>query len=139
MRIFIIYKHYFGSEKNPPKKNSYRIINETTLQSLYNNFSLIDANDIMSKIDVNDVIITLHNKILDCYNASCPINTKTVLFKDQTKSLINATIKHNILKRQNNYCLYRKNLMSEREYKSFRNLVNKQIRTAKRQYYEELF
>ena len=139
MPIFIIYKQYFDSEKNPPKKISYRIINETTLQNLYNNFSLIDANEIMSKTDVNDALITLHNKILDCYNVSCPIKTKTVSVKDQTKPWINATIKHNILKRQNNYRLYKRNLMSEREYKSFRNLVNNQIRTAKRQYYEKLF
>ena len=35
--------------------------------------------------------------------------------------------------------MHKTNLMSEREYKSFRNLVNTQIRTEKRQYYENIF
>ena len=92
-------------KENPPKKIRYRLINETTHQNFYNNFSLTDANEIMSKTYVNDAIIILHNKILDCYNLSCPIKTKTVSVEDQTKHWLNATIKHNILKRQNNYLL----------------------------------
>ena len=58
---------------------------------------MIDANEIMSKIDVNDAILTLHNKIPVCYNVSYPIKTKTVSFKEQTKPWINATIKRIIL------------------------------------------
>ena len=86
-------------------------------------YSLNDANEIMSKTDNNDAIITMHNKIIDCCNVSCPIETITVSFKDQTKSWINATIKHNILKIKIYYRLYRKNLITELDYKSFGNLV----------------
>ena len=85
----------------------------------------------MSKTDNNDALITLHNKILDCYNISCPIKTKIVSFKDETKPWINATIKHNILKHKTTTACTGKKLMSEREHKSFRNLVNNQIRNTK--------
>ena len=42
-------------------------------------------------------------------------------------------------KRQNNYLLFRRNLMSKREYNAFRNQVNDQIRTSKRNYFHSLF
>ena len=93
----------------------------------------------MSKTDNNDASITLQNKILDCYNVSCPIRTKIFSFEDQTKLRINATNKHNILKRQNNNCLHRMNLISEREFKPFWNHLNNRTRFAKRQYYKKLF
>ena len=60
----------------------------------------------MSKIDINDAFITLHNQILECYKVICPIKTKTITFKGQTETWINATIEHKILKRLNSYHFY---------------------------------
>ena len=76
MPVFIFYKKNFYSEKIQPKNISCRVINETTSQKLYNCFSLIDANDIISKTDINDALIIMHNKVLDCYNINPPFMTK---------------------------------------------------------------
>ena len=65
----------------------------------------------MSITDNNDALITVHNEIL-------VFLTKMVALKDQNKPWISAIIKHNILKREINYDLYRRNLLSQREYKS---------------------
>ena len=67
--------------------------------------------------------------------------TKTISVKDEMKPWINSQIKENIKKRQNNYLLilYRRNLMSRREYNAYRKQVNDQIRSSKRNYFNRLF
>lgn len=45
----------------------------------------------MSTTDNNVALITLHNKIIDCFNVSCQIKIKIITFKDQTPTWINAT------------------------------------------------
>ena len=84
-------------------------------------------------------LLLLHKKILNCYNVSLPIKTETFTFEDQSKLWINATFKLNVKKGKISTSLYWRNLMSEREYKCFRNLVNNQNRMAKRQYCEKNF
>ena len=48
-------------------------------------------------------------------------------------------MKNNIVKRQNNYKLYLRGLISELEYKYFRNFVKNQIRKVRKNYYEKVF
>ena len=55
------------------------------------------------------------------------------------KPWINVQIKENIKKRQNNYVLYRRNLMSRPAYIAYRNQVKDQIRSGKRNYFHCLF
>ena len=75
---------------------------------------------------------------MEIYNDFCPIKTKVISCKDQIKPWINQSIKNDILKRPNIYKLFQRRLISEREYKVFRNFVNNQIRVAKK-YYEKIF
>ena len=51
------------------------------------------------------------------------------------KPWINSQIKENVQKRQSNYLLYKRNLMSKREYNECRNLLNNQIRASKRYFF----
>ena len=122
-----------------PKTIIYWVVNRTSLRNLYFIFSLIDTIETMSKTDINDALLTLHSKILDFSNVICPILTKLITFKYQTKPWINDIIKHDTLERQNNYRLNRRKLSSVREFEFFRNLVRNQNSAAKRQPYEKLF
>ena len=108
--IFIKYDNYFDTDKIPPKQIRYRVMNETTLNNFYQKFSLIET-------DINKALVKLDNKIMECYNECCPIKTKIISSKDQIKPWINQSIKNNIVKRQNNYKLYQRGLISDREYK----------------------
>ena len=42
-------------------------------------------------------------------------------------------------KPQNKQSLYKQGAISDREYKNFRNVVNNQIRMAKKKYYKKIF
>ena len=112
--IFIKYDNYFDTDKIPPKQIRYRVMNETTLNNFYQKFSMIDTTQLMIETDINEALIKLDNKIMECYNECCPIKTKIISSKDQIKPWINQSIKNNIVKRQNNYKLYQQGLISER-------------------------
>ena len=137
--IFIIYKDYLATDRLSPKEITYRLINEATLNNFYERFRSEVATFSIDNSNVDSSIELLNEKILNCYNYCCPIKTKTISVKDQIKPWINSQIKENIKKRQNNYLLYRRNLMSRREYNAYRNQVNDQIRSSKRDYFHRLF
>ena len=137
--VFIIYKSYLTNNRISPKEISFRLINEATLNNFYERFGNEIACFPVDGDDIDVSIELLNEKILNCYNLCCPIKTKVISVKDQLKPWINSQIKENIKKRQNNYLLFRRNLMSKREYNAFRNQVNDQIRTSKRNYFHSLF
>ena len=137
--IFIIYKDYLTTDRLSHKEITYRLINEATLNNFYERFRSEVATFPLDDSNVDFSIELLNEKILSCYNYCCPIKTKTISVKDQKKPWITSEIKESIKKRQNNYLLYRRNLMSKREYNAYRNKVNDDIRSSKRNYFHRLF
>ena len=93
---------------------------------------MIDTTQLMNETDINEALIKLGNKMMECYNECCLIKTKIVSSKDQIIPWIYQSIKNNVVKRQNNYKLYQRGLFSERDYKYFRYFMNNQIRIAKK-------
>ena len=77
---------------------------------------MIDTTHLIVETDINEALIKLDNKIMEWYNECCPIKTKVISSKDQTKPWINQSIKSNIPMRQNNYKLYQRRLISGREH-----------------------
>ena len=77
-------------------------MNETTQTIFYENFSKIDTTLLLIENDINEALIKLDNKTMDCYNECCTIKTKFISFKEQIKPWINQSIKNDMLKRQNN-------------------------------------
>ena len=70
----------------------------------------------MNESHINEALVKLGNKILECYTECCPSKSKIISSRDQIKQWINRSIKNNILKRQNNHKSYQQGLISEREY-----------------------
>ena len=95
--------------------------------------------ELLCEPDADRATSLLHTKILEAYNESCPIKTKTVSVKDQLKPWITNSVKTKIKKRHNYLTLLKKGLISQREYNSYRNYVNSHIRFAKKQYYHNAF
>ena len=93
---------------------------------------MIDTTHLIFETGNNEALIKLDNKIIECYNERFPINTKVPSSKDQIKLWNSQLIKNYILNRHYNYKLYQRKLISEREYKLFRNFVINQIRIAKK-------
>ena len=89
-------------------------MNETTQTIFYENFSKIDTTLLLIENDINEALIKLDNKIMECYYECCPIKPKFISSKDQSNPWVRQSIKNNILKRQNNYKLYQRKLFSER-------------------------
>ena len=137
--ILIIHKDYLTTDRLSPKEINHRLLNEATLNNFYERFRSEVATFSLDDNNVDFSIELLNEKILSCYNYCCPIKTKNISVKDQKKPWITSEIKESIKKRQNIYLLYRRNLMSKREYNAYRNKVNDQIRSSKRNYFHCLF
>ena len=63
----------------------YRVINETTLNDFYQEFSMKDTTQIINEPETNEALIKLDKKTQECYDECCPIKTKTISGKDQIK------------------------------------------------------
>ena len=94
--IFIKYDNYFETDKKPPKRFRYKLINETTLNIFCQNFSIIDTTHLMIETDNNAALIKLDNKLFECYNECFPIKTKVISSNDQIKPWINQSTKNDI-------------------------------------------
>ena len=83
--IFLVYKSYLLNHTLQPKKVEYRVFNETTKNCFHNKVMSMNLEDLLSEADVDHATSLLHTKILEAYNDSCPIITKTISVKDQIK------------------------------------------------------
>ena len=136
--IFIIYQNYYNSNIVNRDKISYRLVNEFTLNNLgvaINNANLHNYN--IENID--DSVEHLHGTILENFYRCCPIKTKFVSPKDKLKPWINESIKRDIKQREHYFKLFKLKRVSKSFYNSVRNNVSKNIRFAKRDYFERLF
>ena len=77
------------------------------------------------------------NVLMD--NLHCPIKSRYISYKDDIKPWIDHETKEKIKKRQNNFLLYRRGLMSREEYNRHRNTVTALIRNKRRDYYANKF
>jgi len=138
--IFIIRKNFSSPIVNSsPQVKQYRVINEVSLNNLYNSLASYNWQHIINEENVNDQVNALHNVILNEYNEHCPIKKKTVSPKSATHPWITPDIISNMKKRQAYLALYRKNRITKQFYNKFRNFVTAQIRKSKKDYYNQLF
>ena len=117
----------------------YRLINDKTLLDLYNNLSEHDFNDILDAEDCSIALSMLTEVLHEKYDICCPIKSRAVSPKFFKKPWISRKILKNIKKRQNYFTLYKQRKLSKENYSRFRNFVNNQIRTSKKEYYAKLF
>ena len=137
--IFIVYRNFFANNVQLPQKISFRIINETSLINLCHGLNRENLTELVNENDIDKSIKLLNEKILHHYNLHCPIKTKFISPKDIEKPWINIQLKNDMKKRQAYFRLFKRNLISTREYNSFRNFVTFSIRAAKKEYYKKLF
>ena len=137
--IFIVYRKFFSSSVQLPQKISFRIINETSLVNLCRGLNCENLSELIYENDLDKSIELLNEKILYYYNIHCPIKTKFISPKDIDKPWINLQLKNDMKKRQSYFRLFKQNLISKREYNSFRNFVTHNIRVAKKEYYKKIF
>ena len=74
------------------------------MNSFYHKIIIIDTSQIITETDINEALIKLDNKVMECYNESCPIKQKIFSSGDE----------NDILKRQNNYNFNQQDLIFER-------------------------
>ena len=136
---FIVFKNYFVNPRQTPKQITYRLENETTLDSFFYSLQSSNWNDINTDNDLESCVVKLHDKILEHYNNCCPIKTKLISYKDVKKPYITSALKTEMKTRENNLNLYRRGLMTWNEYTRLRNRTTHLIRIARTTYYHNLF
>ena len=137
--MFIIYVEFFAPDEIQPRKNEYWIVNDSTLNDFYQKVAILDTSHQMCEPDVEQGYEVDSPPILDIYNETRLVKTKTLCRKDQKKNWIRHAINMNIKKRHHYFSQYRRNLISNREYTNFRNFVPNQIRCTKLDYCYKLF
>ena len=137
--IFAIFRDFFPSHREKNTQISFRLTSDARLEALKTKFNSMNLNAILPAIDISQDLDRLENKILQLYNTFCPVKHKILSYKDRLKPWISFDIRQSMKKRQIYFNLYRRGLLSANEYNKYRNLVNKQIRTAKQNYYINLF
>ena len=114
-------------------------MDDRTLGNLFERFATHDFDIIIENESVDNSVKILHDTLLEDFNLCCPLKSKFVSYKDHEKPWINHTIKILIKKRQLYLKLYKLGHMNTGEYCNFRNYVTKQIKLAKRNYYNKIF
>ena len=59
----------------------YRVINETTLNDFYQEFSMKDTTQIINEPDANEALIKLDKKIQECYDKCCQLKVGLYLVR----------------------------------------------------------
>ena len=130
--IFLIKHNYFDLESSSRTETvTYRLINDDTLSRLYH--AMLGANLLGCDLE------TLHFTLQENFCRCCPLKSKSISPKDRLKPWIGNDLKIYIKLRESYFCLFKRNLVSEQFYKSYRNFVTKKIRLAKKRYFEDLF
>ena len=138
MPIFAIFRN-FSSHPREKSTITYRQCSESNLIKLVNMFQNCINIDHLVNLNVDESIETLHSILLDCYNATCPIKTKTLSQNNQYKPWISAEILAEIKKKQNLFNLLKTRKISPRYFNSFKNKVTDLIKYARKDYYKNLF
>ena len=136
--IFIIYNNYFATVDDIPDKITYRLINDSTLNQLFNGLLQEDLGRVL-ELDIDSSIELLDKIILDNFNRFCPIKTKYVSPKDKMKPWITSSIKTKIKEKYYNYRLLKYNSITVQSYNQTRNEVTSLIRRSKLDYHKSLF
>ena len=138
--IFLIKRNLFHTPiENECIHVKYRLINNETLQNMYNVLDNYDFDEIVNSDDCSHSLSMLTNVLFQTYDSCCPIKSKSISPKKFKKPWITKNILKNIKKRQNYFILLKLNKITNDTYKRFRNFVNSQIRHSKREYFETLF
>ena len=138
--VFFHKTNIFLDEKsNPTISIEYRLINDETLNNLYDCISSYDFSYLVSFDNPMLAVDELSSVIDDSYRNCCPIKTKTISYKDSIKPWITKEIINFMKKRHNYFILYRKKIIPKKTYSNFRNFVTKKIRKAKFDYFEQKF
>ena len=81
----------------------------------------------------------LYGQIFECYDQCCPIKTKTISPKQQSKPWIVGRILDFVRIRQSYYKLFKLGKIPESFYKRYRNFVTNEIRNSRKNYYRHKF
>ena len=135
--IFIIVKNMV-SHNLEPEYVKYRLINDTTLDSLYQALWDHDFNNLINVESIDVAIEQLDTIIMQYFDVHCPIITKKITNKDNEKPWINSYIKTLIKKRENYYKLYKSNRITFDFFKHYRNFVSRKIVESKKNYLSAL-
>ena len=73
------------------------------------------------------------------YNTHCPIKTKKISKRDREKPWIDGNMKRLLRLREHHQYLYKNDSIPHDEYKTFRNYVTRELRNAKKVYFQNLF
>lgn len=134
--IFLTYDFHI---KPADKTYTYRDFNNINYDQLYANICLIEWDRIYYMTSVNDQLDFLQDSLLQLYDLSVPIKTKTSTVN--IKPWFSTIIKRAIIRRDVAYSRWKrfKTSVLKIEYHIARNEVNREIRIAKSNYYSNQF
>ena len=135
--IFFMQKYVAPNLTPNHKIIKYRLINDYTIEKFANSLLNHNFDELLSENDINKSITEFQNTLLYYYNLNCPIKSKTISPKNDSKPWIDQSIKNQIKTRQNYYLLWKHGKMSKSEFSSFRNFVTNSIRLRKKNYFIE--
>ena len=135
--IFILVKN-MASHNPEPEYIKYRLINDTTLDCLYQSLWEHDFNNLINVESIDIAIEQLDTIIMQHFDIHCPIITKIITNKDREKPWINSYIKTLIKNRENYYKLYKLNRITFEFFKHYRNFVSRKVTESKKDYLSTL-
>ena len=141
--VFLIKRKCFTNKSHVDNlKNTsvkYRYVDDESLRAMQRTLRNHNFQNIIDNSNPDEAIKELSHILYSTYNNCCPIKTKTLSKKFEQKPWITYAIFSNIKKREAYYILYMQNKIPEHLFKKFRNLVTKQIRMSKKQYFLDKF
>ena len=117
----------------------FRLFNHWNKQKFRNKISIINWDNILNNDDVNSNFDAFLSNIKHIYNECFPIVTKTISEKRLNSPWINNDILNAIKTKNRLYKDFKIGLVTELQYKQYRNVLNTTIKQRKKSYYLEKF
>ena len=136
--IFLVYNDYLRPVDDIPDRVTYRMVNENSLDELYNGLLQEDLTRVL-ELDIDESVELLDQIIMENFNRYCPVKTKYVSPKDKKKPWITSEIKSKIKEKNFHYRLLKYNSITIEVYNRIRNEVTSLIRRSKADYHDRLF
>lgn len=126
-----------SSVDNGPKYVQKRDFNKIAIEKFNNLIAEVDWNDVMSSDDTKNAYSLFHRKFSCLYDECFPLRYVKLGYKDR-KPWLSEGLKTSIKHKNKLFMKKNKNPDLEDEYKSFRNVLNKLLHKAERNYYRSL-
>ena len=134
--IFYVFKNNFSHISKNIKFRLFSCVNANKFVELVNG---LDLDNLYEINNANESFNYFHNKLIECYNSAFPIKTKKIKFNKINSPWVNLKIKRCIKKKYKLFNLFKRGLITKRQFVLYKKTLCSVIYKARKLYFIRKF